>query len=118
MEADPSFHLFVYGTLAPGEVNEHILKPLKGGWQSATVNGTLHPEGWGASYGFPAMRLDKNAGQVDGQLFSSSELPNHWERLDEFEGAAYKRVTTQVFLSDGNDCEANVYVLNDDVDSQ
>ena len=115
MLSDPSFHLFVYGTLAPGEVNEHILKPLNGAWQSATVNGTLHPEGWGASYGFPAMRLDNDAGPVDGRLFSSIDLPNHWDRLDEFEGSAYKRVTTQVLLSNGEACQANVYTLNDEI---
>ncbi len=106
--------MFVYGTLAPGEVNDHILEPLTGSWQSASVNGTLHPEGWGASYGFPAMKLDKNAGFVYGKLFTSELLPENWSRLDEFEGSAYKRVTTQVRLQDGRQVEANVYVLNEE----
>ena len=114
MNKSPEFHLFVYGTLAPGEVNEHILEPLDGSWQPASVNGTLHPEGWGASYGFPAMKLDEKSDPVSGKLFSSGQLPENWSRLDEFEGSAYKRVTTQVCLQDGERVEANVYVSNSD----
>ncbi len=110
----PDHHLFVYGTLAPGEVNDHVLAPLDGRWQTATVNGSLHPQGWGASYGFPAMRLDRNAGEVSGQLFSSPLLLQFWRELDEFEGAAYKRVVTRVKLADGSLQQANVYVLNED----
>ncbi|MCG8415279.1 MAG: gamma-glutamylcyclotransferase [Pseudomonadales bacterium] len=113
MSDSPDQHLFVYGTLAPGEVNEHVLSPLDGDWQIATVKGSLHPEGWGASYGFPAMRLDSNADEVSGQLFSSPLLPQHWQELDEFEGAAYKRVITTVKLADGCLQQANVYVLNE-----
>ena len=39
--------LFVYGTLAPGEVNEHVLATLDGNWVPARVFGTLHAEGLG-----------------------------------------------------------------------
>jgi len=35
--------LFVYGSLAPGEVNAQVLEPLAGEWQEASVRGTLHP---------------------------------------------------------------------------
>lgn len=110
---NPDHQLFVYGTLAPGEINEHVLKPLNGRWQSATVRGTLHPEGWGASHGFPAMRLNPNAERVSGQLFSSPELADFWQQLDEFEGEAYRRAETQVQLNDGTARIASIYVLND-----
>ena len=46
--------LFVYGSLAPGESNAHVLAGIDGTWEPATVTGTLHPEGWGATLGFPA----------------------------------------------------------------
>ena len=50
--------LFVYGTLAPGRPNEHILAPLGGAWQAATVKGHLKLEGWGAAMGFPGLIPD------------------------------------------------------------
>jgi gamma-glutamylcyclotransferase (GGCT)/AIG2-like uncharacterized protein YtfP len=40
--------LFVYGTLAPGRPNEHMLAEVDGEWETATVRGRLVPEGWGA----------------------------------------------------------------------
>ncbi len=48
-------HLFVYGTLAPGRPNEHILADVPGTWQSAIVFGTLIDEGWGAELGYPGI---------------------------------------------------------------
>ena len=41
-------NLFVYGTLAAGESNEHILKGVEGFWQEASVTGKLYACGWGA----------------------------------------------------------------------
>jgi len=43
--------LFVYGTLAPGRPNEHILADVPGSWEPARVTGTLREEGWGAAMG-------------------------------------------------------------------
>jgi gamma-glutamylcyclotransferase (GGCT)/AIG2-like uncharacterized protein YtfP len=48
-------HLFVYGTLAPGRPNEHVLEPLDGTWRRATVRGDLLDVGWGAEHGYPAL---------------------------------------------------------------
>lgn len=104
--------LFVYGTLAPGQPNEHYLTPLKGTWQIATVRGTLHPEGWGATWGYPAVILDDEGDEVPGALLASDDLKEHWEILDEFEGEAYKRVIAPIKLPDGSSTEAYAYVLN------
>lgn len=35
-------HLFVYGTLAPNQPNAHILAPINGIWQPATIHGKLY----------------------------------------------------------------------------
>lgn len=105
--------LFVYGTLAPGEVNAHVLEPLQGDWQPATVKGSLHPEGWGASYGFPAMRLNPCGEEVSGLIFTAADLHLHWPRLDEFEGPAYRRVITHATMADGSVVDTNIYVLNE-----
>ena len=111
VQASPP-RLFVYGTLAPGEVNEHVLAPLDGCWVPARVHGTLHAEGWGHTHGFPALRLDPAAPAVAGQIFHSEDLARHWVRIDEFEGEAYRRVVTHAELINGGLCEACVYILN------
>jgi gamma-glutamylcyclotransferase (GGCT)/AIG2-like uncharacterized protein YtfP len=103
--------LFVYGTLAPGQPNAHVLADVPGTWEPATVTGTLIPEGWGAATGFPGILLDAKGGEVEGLLFSSESLAEHWTRLDEFEGEGYERVHTNVTLKDGSRVAAYVYAL-------
>ncbi len=103
--------LFVYGTLAPGRPNEHVLDEIEGSWEDATVTGTLHPEGWGATMGYPAIVLGEAGDEVEGSLFSSDELSHHWARLDEFEGKAYERVLAVVRLRDNSTVDAYVYAL-------
>lgn len=103
--------LFVYGTLAPGRSNSHLLEAIGGTWRPARVRGTLHAEGWGATLGYPALVLDEEGGEVEGSVFSSERLADHWERLDRFEGEAYERVSTEVALDDGSKIKAWVYVL-------
>ena len=103
--------LFVYGSLCPGCPNEHILKDIGGTFIKASVKGFLHQEGWGAEMGFPAIKLDHLGNKVEGFVFSSEKLPQHWEALDAFEGDAYQRVLTEVSLSDQTLMEAFIYVL-------
>jgi gamma-glutamylcyclotransferase (GGCT)/AIG2-like uncharacterized protein YtfP len=105
--------LFVYGTLAPGRPNEHVLADVAGTWQPARVTGHLLEQGWGATVGFPAIVLDEEGPAVDGYLLSSDDLDQAWERLDEFEGDGYERVLTAVALEDGRTMEAFIYVLRD-----
>jgi gamma-glutamylcyclotransferase (GGCT)/AIG2-like uncharacterized protein YtfP len=103
--------LFVYGTLAPGRSNAHVLAPIPGEWESATVTGTLVAEGWGAAAGYPGIVLDEHGAEVAGFLFSSNVLPEHWPRLDAFEGEGYQRVLTTATRTDGTTVEAYVYAL-------
>jgi len=106
--------LFVYGSLAPGKPNEHILTPIVGQWEEgeATLRGFLKQEGWGADMGFPGIIPDENGEKVKGMVFSSEHLEQHWDRLDEFEGGAYQRKLVQVtFESSGSKMNAFVYSL-------
>ena len=105
--------LFVYGTLAPGRPNGHVLAGVPGEWEPATVTGTLFQEGWGAAAGYPGIVLDERGGDVEGLLFSSESLAEHWARLDEFEGEGYTRVLTTVKLEDGTAVDAYVYALSE-----
>lgn len=113
-------HFFVYGTLAPGRPNEHVLAELAGTWRPASVRGALRELGWGAAQGFPGIVLDGGAGEdldgagpneVEGLVFSSPELDQHWARLDEFEGPEYERVTVIARLEDGREVPAQIYAL-------
>ncbi len=104
--------LFTYGTLSPGQPNAHILASVTGNWEAASVTGTLHPNGWGAALGYPALVFDETGPEVPGFLLSSEELSAQWAMLDEFEGRAYRRELIQVRRSDGSQVAAYVYVLN------
>ena len=105
--------LAVYGTLAPGRANHHQLRDLSGRWIEGTVRGQLLQEGWGAEQGYPGLILDPDGPKVDVQLFESPDLPEHWTRLDEFEGSGYRRTVTTVSTAEG-DLSASIYVLAQD----
>ena len=103
--------LFVYGTLAPGRPNAHVLAEVPGTWEPATVRGTLLQKGWGAGLGYPGIVLDANGDKVHGFILSSEELSAHWVRLDEFEGDGYERVVTSAELENGTVVEVYIYAL-------
>lgn len=103
--------LFVYGTLAPGRPNEHLLAAVPGTWEPATVTGWLRQEGWGAAVGYPGILLDEQGDEVEGWVFTSGSLSEHWARLDAFEGDGYERVVTTAKLGDGAAVETFIYVL-------
>lgn len=104
-------HLFVYGTLGPGRPNEHVLTEIGGTWINASIKGHLHNEGWGSEQGYPAIELSDNGDVVEGFLFISGNLSDHWSNLDKFEGEAYKRVLAEVTLKDGSKIDAHIYTL-------
>lgn len=105
--------LFVYGTLAPGEPNEHILAHITGRWTKGVVRGKRFDSGWGAAMGYPGIILDPEGDLVPGMLFSSSELDAHWPAIDDFEGEGYQRVITEVMLENGESVEAYIYELSE-----
>lgn len=104
--------LFVYGTLAPGRPNAHILAPLGGSWIPATVCGHLKSQGWGDAMGYPGLVPDASGDVVSGFLFTSDKLPAALPMLDAFEGAEYLRERVQASLEDGSVVDAWAYVLN------
>ncbi|TQV75143.1 gamma-glutamylcyclotransferase [Aliikangiella marina] len=112
-ELNTDSRLFVYGTLAPGRANQHVLANLAGEWHPARVKGKLVEKGWGAAQGYPGIILDERAGSVSGFLFQSASLIDHWQVLDDFEGAGYQRVKNNVWLEDGSVLQAFVYELSE-----
>ena len=104
--------LFVYGTLAPGRANHEVLKGIPGSWEAATLRGTLLQEGWGAAMGCPGIVATADGDEVEGFVFSSAHLADHWPRLDAFEGEGYERVSVTVTVNGTQEVEAYVYALN------
>ncbi|MEA3554592.1 MAG: gamma-glutamylcyclotransferase family protein [Campylobacterota bacterium] len=108
--------LFVYGTLMPNCPNGHVLEEVVGKFMPATVKGYLKDAGWSASMGYPGIKLDSNGDTIHGFLFSSSNLINHWEYLDEFEGAEFQREPVTVERYDEFEVDTFIYVLKVDED--
>jgi gamma-glutamylcyclotransferase (GGCT)/AIG2-like uncharacterized protein YtfP len=102
--------LFVYGTLAPGRPNEHVLKGVPGTWTPAVVRGDLIEQGWGADLGYPALVLRVDGPDVSGLVFTSDALADRWSDLDQFEGPGYERLVARAVLENGETVSAFVYV--------
>ncbi|MEM8924839.1 MAG: gamma-glutamylcyclotransferase [Actinomycetota bacterium] len=102
--------LAVYGTLAPGRPNHHVLADLGGRWIEGTVRGALREEGWGAALGYPGIVLDPDGLEVTVHMLDAVGLTSRWADLDAFEGPGYRRSTTIVRTATG-DVVASIYEL-------
>ena len=110
-ESPAPARLAVYGSLAPGCPNHHVLADLAGRWIVGTVRGRLLEDGWGAQMGYPGLVLDEEGDAVAVHVLESADLADHWDRLDEFEGPGYRRVRVRVTTDEG-DVDAQLYVLS------
>lgn len=104
-----SCRLAVYGTLAPGAPNHHVLGNVCGEWSQGDIHGDLHETGWGAEHGYPAVRWNPRSERVAVHLLESEHLARLWDRLDRFEGAGYQRILVPVFCGDTIIAIANIY---------
>lgn len=104
--------LAVYGTLAPGQPNHHVVAPLGGEWTDGVVEGDLFPVGWGAALGYPAFRPRAGGAAVPVKVLASPALERAWPELDRFEGAEYRRILVPVFGPDGPDAGRLLTVAN------
>lgn len=59
---------------------------------------------------YPMIQLNENGEKISGQLFYSDELMKIIKSLDDYEGKEYQRVETNVYLYDGTQKQAFVYV--------
>ncbi len=100
----PSQRLAVYGTLAPGKTNHHVIAEIQGTWDRGWIRGVL-----GRIGPYPACRWKPHAMRIPVQVLSSSRLLDHWERLDRFEGTAYRRILAPVTNAGGRVHVANLY---------
>lgn len=108
----PEHRLAVYGTLAPGRVNHHEVESLSGTWTLGTVRGRLAKIGWGVNFGYPGLILDDAADPVEVHVLESTDLPEHWARLDDFEGPGYARRIVTVETGNGGTLLAQLYAVD------
>ncbi|SRR5713226_7702682 len=100
----PNTRLAAYGTLAPGESNHAVLEGVPGAWLEGTVQGVRF-----MANGYPAFERRPGNGQVPVRVLTSAALPEHWARLDDFEGDDYRRILVPVRLASGAVLVANLY---------
>src|ERR1700731_1622165 len=96
--------LAAYGTLQPGESNHGLLADVPGSWVTGTVEGVRF-----IANGYPAFVRRPGNGRVPVSVLTSCALPAHWTRLDDFEGADYRRILVSVTLASGGGLVANLY---------
>src|SRR5215213_4539277 len=99
--------LAVYGTLAPGQPNHHVVAPLGGEWTDGMIEGDLLPEGWGAALGYPGFRPRVGGDAVAVRVLSAPSLATAWPDLDRFEGPGYQRILVPIFGTELNPEQAD-----------
>ena len=93
---EPDRALAVYGTLAPGGSNHHVVAGLGGRWLDGVIRGHRFEARWRGHTGYPGFRPDPAGPAVPVRVLVSDRLADHWERLDDFEGPGYRRVVIDV----------------------
>ena len=97
----PARALAVYGTLAPGRSNHHVVADIGGRWVEGAVRGHRFDARWRDMGGYPGFRLDPGGPVVPVLVLVSDMLDRHWDRLDNFEGPGYRRREIDVFEPSG-----------------
>jgi gamma-glutamylcyclotransferase (GGCT)/AIG2-like uncharacterized protein YtfP len=95
-----SHTLAVYGTLAPGRPNHHVVAPLGSEWTDGMIEGDLLPAGWGAALGYPGFRPRVGGAAVAVKVLTAPLLATAWPTLDRFEGPEYQRILVPVFRAE------------------
>lgn len=92
----------------------HMLEAIGGTWEKATIQGEYFKAGSIQGFDYPGIILRDSGETIEGYIFISDNLSNHWDKIDAYEGAFYRRVITQAELADGRTVDTYVYELNFD----
>jgi gamma-glutamylcyclotransferase (GGCT)/AIG2-like uncharacterized protein YtfP len=77
---------------------------MHGAWVDGIVEGVRF-----MANGFPAFEWRPGRAEVPVSVLTSDALPEHWARLDAFEGSEYCRILVPVRLPSGTIVVANLY---------
>ena len=100
---EPERALAVYGTLAPGRSNHHVVAGIDGNWLEASIRGRRFTARWRDTPGYPGFLPAVDGPIVPALVLVADELEHHWDRLDDFEGPGYRRVEIEVFDRSGTE---------------
>lgn len=92
----PERALAVYGTLAPGESNHHMVAAIDGRWVEGAIRGHRFTARWRDTPGYPGFRPDTDGPVVPILVLVADDLTTHWPALDAFEGPGYRRIEIDV----------------------
>ncbi|MEO1316125.1 MAG: gamma-glutamylcyclotransferase family protein [Pseudomonadota bacterium] len=105
--------LATYGTFPPGRENHHVVATIGGAWHQGWVEGRVRPALRGRWQGFSGFEPAPGGPRLDAFLLEAPALPQHWDRLDAFEGDAFRRLVIDFHLAGGGVLPAQIYVLAD-----
>ncbi len=106
LAADAGSRLAVYGTLAPGQANDAVLRPYGGTWARGTLRGRRLDDGW---RGYPGLEPG-GEGAVDVDVLLDATVD--WDAVDAFEGTGYRRRRVVATMADGTARVVSTYVLS------
>lgn len=101
--------LAVYGSLMPGKENHHVVAHIAGFWHTGYIKGYFEDGGWSMGTGYPSIIWDPAGVSIPVSVLVSDYLPQHWSRLDYFEGDAYQRILIPVYQGKEVKWVANIY---------
>lgn len=109
--------LIVYGSLAPGESNHHIISHIDGIWRKAKIKGKIIDNGWSKrlvpqELGYPEFKSVPSGKEdiLEVLVFMSEQLELYWQDIDEFEGTEdYRRISISCVLDTGDEIIASIY---------
>ena len=107
----PYRRLAVYGTLAPGKPNASVLADIDGQWLEGTVYGDVSE-----ADGFPVYHWRRPGSSVPVKILDAPTLPDHFDRLDSFEGTRYRRILLPVEMQSGLSV-CNIYAGSEAIDA-
>lgn len=91
----PKNRLAAYGTLRPGHSNYKIVSDIKGQWLPGIIRGSVREVA-----GYPAYTWSEDGDKIPVDVLLSEQLIHEYPRVDEFEGANYKRTLVPVLMDD------------------
>lgn len=91
----PENRLAAYGTLRPGQSNFKVVSEISGQWLPGVIRGSIREVA-----GYPAYTWNQEGEKVPVEVLISEQLVQEYPRVDEFEGANYKRTLVPVLMDD------------------
>ncbi|MEM7498837.1 MAG: gamma-glutamylcyclotransferase family protein [Pseudomonadota bacterium] len=113
LDLNAEHRLATYGTFPPGRENHHVVAPIGGHWREGFLQGRTRAARRGRWTGFAGFEPLPGGPYLPAFLLEAEALPDHWARLDAFEGEAFQRITVGFRLPEGTTLPAQVYVLAD-----